>query len=134
MFKRYSDKDLFFSSIRVINPEYQGDIELDSDIWEENIGLVAEPREYTYPTVLYFDGERYIDLGNIDKIIDDSEDQTEFGIRPVYKIDFKSPTSKYCTGRFSKTGAFKAFSQCMDKFDKEYKEFKQQQNKQIVKK
>lgn len=134
MLKKYSDKELFFSSIRVINPEYQGDPELDNAIWKYNIGIVGQPSEYTYTTVLWFNGERYIDLGHQDRSIQEEDSSTSLSINPVYVIDFTSSASKYCKGRFSRSGAYKVLHENMSKFDKEYKEYKNQRNKQMQKK
>lgn len=134
MFKRYSAEELFFSSVKVINPQYQGDPELDDAIWYANIGLGGEPLEYTYPTVLYFDGEKYMDLGNMERDIKEEDSKIGFSIRPIYQIDFKSPASNYCKGKFSRSGAYKAFNDHMREFDREYKKFKEERkNKQMQK-
>ncbi len=133
MFERYSDEELFFSSVKVINPEYQGDPELDRAIWEANIGLSGKKLEYNYPTVLRFDGERYIDLGNSDRDIKEEDSSTGLSIKPVYTIDFKVPASNYCKGKFSKSGAYKAFNNHMHEFDRDYKKFKEDRAKKQMK-
>lgn len=135
MFERYSDEELFFSYIRVVNPEYQGAPKLDRVIWKHNIGLIGELKEYTYSTILQFDGEKYIEIGNRNRDIKEDESQIGFSIKPVHIIDFKVPASKYCTGTFSRSRAYEAFYQHRHEFDRDYKAFKEaRQNKQRVKK